>query len=152
MTVGIVEQVEVSEFYRMGRKMKCSECLYGNRNNCPAGITKMCSEHLAWLTGWKYKFTRRIRDYKMNHDQTLFFEIIDNEGYFDRGKDENGVMLRWYVYCDVCGYLPYTTSAFNECKSKGHHVAHDHYYSEMEIFEMKEEKKYADWLWDSDDE
>lgn len=146
MTIGKVKHVKMSEFYCKGKKMKCSECLYGNRNNCPAGITKYCGEYLGWLNNWKYEFIGKIREMKMLHDKTLFFEIIDDVSYFDVDEDENGDDARWYVYCDVCGYIPYTAKAFDECMSKEHFVSCNYYYTEVEIWKMKEDKEYSDML------
>ena len=152
MCIGNVEKIDVSEFHLTGRKMKCFECLYGSRNNCPAGITKYCGEYLGWLTGWRYEYSRRVRELKICHDQTLFFDIIDNEDYFDRDSDENGDDARWYVYCDVCGYIPYDRIAYDKCINKEHFVSCNYCYSEIEINAMKEERKYADLIkYDLDD-
>lgn len=144
MCIGNVEIVKTSEFYPMGRKMKCSECLYGNRNNCPMGITKKCGEYLGWLCNWKYEITSRIKDFKLNHDKTLFFEIIDNEDYYDKDKDENGDDARWYIYCDECGYIQYKRTAYDRCVDNEHFVQCNYVFTEVEIHQMKDSKKYSD--------
>ena len=152
MCIGSVESVEVSEFYPKGRKMRCSQCLYGNRNYCPAGITKLCNEHLGWLPDWRYKFTREIREYKLNHDRTLLFEIIDNEDYFDRDVDENGDEARWYVHCEVCGYIPTDEAGADVCIHTEHLVSYNYCFSELEILKIKDDRreaKYMEYVFDA---
>ena len=152
MCIGNAERVKTSEFYPTGRKMKCSDCLYGNRNNCPSSLSKRCGEYLGWLRNWKYEISYAIRKQKRCHDMTLLFEIIDNEKYYDRDKDENEDDARWYIYCHECGYIPYKRSAFDECMNKDHFVQCDYVFSEVEIIKMKEDKKYSDWMIDYNDE
>ena len=152
MTIGNVERVKPSEFYPTGRKMKCSDCLYGNRNNCPSSLSKRCGEYLGWLRNWKHEMSYGIRKQKKWHDMTLLFEIIDNKEYYDKDKDENNDDARWYIHCRKCGYIPYKRSAFDECMNKDHFVQCDYVFSEIEIQNMKENKKYSDLMIDYNDE
>ena len=152
MCIGNVERVKTSEFYPTGRKMKCSDCLYGNRNNCPSSLSKRCGEYLGWLRNWKYEMSYAIRKQKRCHDMTLLFEIIDNEDYYDYNKDENDDEARWYMHCNECGYIPYKRAAYDKCMENEHFVQCNYIFTIVEIQLMKEDKKYSDWMKDEYDE
>lgn len=146
MTIGEVEIVKTSEFYPKGRKLKCSDCLYGSSQTCPGSIAKRCGEYLGWLPKWKYELTVSIRKVKTLWDKTSLFEIIDNKDYYELDQNEKGVEERWYVYCHECGYIPYKRSAYEKCISKAHFVQCDFCFSQVEIQKMKEDKKYSDMM------
>ena len=152
MTIGEVIKVKTSEFYPKGMKFKCEKCLYGDSQNCPGGIAKLCSEYLGWLRRkWKYDMAIGVRKVKTAWDMTSFFEIVDNKDYYEKDKDEQGYDIRHYTYCDKCGYLPNGDGYIDACLSEEHYVALYYQYSEIEIQRMKDDKYYSDMMRDEMD-